>query len=120
MNTFLWVSYASAISCLVFGLSKGITPLLAFNGNTKSIVFTIGVMILGFSFAKTSGLFSRKEDVVLDADYDEEFHNDFSKVGSGTDIIQVKPEDHTMASFAQGLPTESIQDVKKINNDSED
>lgn len=114
MNAFLWGSYASAISCLVFGLSKGITPLLAFNGNTQSIVFTIGVMILCFSFARTSGLFSKSEMTVLDADHDEEFHNDFSKVGSGTDIVQIKPEDHTMGSLAQGLPTEALKDIKKI------
>ena len=60
------------------------------------------------------GLFDRKESKVLDDDYDEEFHNDFSKVGSGTDIKEVKPEDHTMATYAQGLPSETLKDVKKL------
>lgn len=114
MKVGLWLTYATAISCLVFGLSKGIKPLLAFTGNTHTIVFTIGIMILGFAFAKTTGLFDRKETRILDSDYDEEFHNDFSKVGSGTDIVEVKPEDHTLATYAQGLPSEMNKDVKKL------
>lgn len=119
MKIGLWLIYATSISCLVYGLSKGIMPLLAFNGNTRSIVFTIGLMILGFAFAKTTGLFDRKDATVLSNDFDEEFHNDFSKVGSGTDIKEVAPEDHTMATYAQGLPSEMLKDMKKINEDKE-
>ena len=114
MKIGLWLTYATAIGCLVFGLTKGIKPLLAFTGNTHTIVFTLGLMIMGFAFAKTTGLFDRKESKVLDDDYDEEFHNDFSKVGSGTDIKEIKPEDHTMATYAQGLPSETLKDVKKL------
>lgn len=117
MKIGLWLTYASAIGCIVFGISKGIKPLLAFTGNTHTIVFTIGFMILGFAFGKTSGLFSRKEVKILDDDYDEEFHNDFSKVGSGTDIVNIKPEDHTQATFAQGLPSESLKEIKKLDKE---
>ena len=115
MKIGLWLAYGTAISCLVFGLSKGLKPLLAFRGNTHTIVFMIGVMVLGFAFATTSGLFSKQEDKVLTSDFDDEFHNDFSKVGSGTDIKEVVPEDHTMGTYAQGLPSELVKDVKKID-----
>jgi hypothetical protein len=117
MKTGLWLTYTSAIGCLVFGISKGIKPLLAFTGNTHTIVFTIGLMILVFAFGKTTGLFSRKDVKVLDDDYDEQFHNDFSKVGSGTDIVEVIPEDHSLGTHAQGLPSELIKDIKKIDNE---
>jgi hypothetical protein len=117
MKTGLWLTYASAIGCLVFGLSKGLKPLMAFTGNTHTIVFTIGMMIMGFAFGKTTGLFNRKDVKVLDDDYDEDFHNDFSKVGSGTDIVKVMPEDHTLGSKAQGLPSELHKDVSKIEEE---
>ena len=116
MKLGLWLTYAAAISFLVFGLKKGLAPLLVFRGNLESISFMVGLMILGFAFARTSGLFSRKETKVLSDDFDEEFHNDFSKVGSGTDIKEVRPEDHTLATKAQGLPSElrkNIEESKK-------
>lgn len=116
MKKGLWFTYALAISFLVVGLRKGLGPLLVFRGNFESISFIFGIMVLGFAFAHTSGLFSKKEDKVLSDDFDEEFHNDFSKVGSGTDIKEVMPEDHTLGTKAQGLPSEFQKHVKKIND----
>lgn len=117
MKIGLWLTYAIAISFLVVGFRKGLSPLLVFRGNFESISFIIGVMVLAFAFAQTTGLFSKKEDKVLTSDFDEEFHNDFSKVGSGTDIKEVRPEDHTLASMALGKPSELEKDVKKISED---
>lgn len=116
MKLGLWITYGIAIAFLVVGFRKGLGPLLVFRGNIESISFITGVMILGFAFAKTTGLFSRKEEKVLSSDFDEEFHNDFSKVGSGTEIKPVMPEDHTLGSKAQGLPSELQKDVKKLDN----
>ncbi len=119
MNTFLWFIYGLAISFLVFGLKKGLGPLLVFRGNLESLSFLFGLLILGFAFAKTSGLFSKKENKVLSNDFDEEFHNDFSKVGSGTDIKEVMPEDHTLGTKAQGLPSELSKNIKKLESENE-
>jgi hypothetical protein len=117
MKVGLWLTYALAIAFLVVGLRKGLGPLLVFRGNIESISFIFGLLVLIVAFAKTTGLFSKKKDKVLTSDFDDEFHNDFSKVGSGTDIRHVKPEDHTLASMALGKPTEIEKDLKKIDSD---
>ena len=118
MKTFLWVINVVGISLIIFGLRKGLAAAFTFRGGIEAICFITGLLIEVFAFIETTGFFRNKDRPdVLDDDYDDEFHNDFSKVGSGSVIEKVKPEDHALGSLATGKNSEFEKDLKKIDED---